>query len=110
MVKINLDRLEQEVRVFSHMSVIHEKLHKEGSIDKINDMISLLLENELSFAFKELGKYECQLGRKETLSYISNNSYIFKENLKALFELIGNLISRPSLEGKNEGERVNKED
>lgn len=82
-------KVNNESRIFSNIGFIVDKLENDGFLNNLKSCYSLILDREVSFALEELTKVQ-RLGRGTDLkSQLTNNTYIFKENLKTISSIIG---------------------
>ena len=103
-------KIKQEVKVLSNVSYILEKIERDGFLKLIRESFTTILNNEIAFAVSELSKIEKGSKSFDMRNQLTNNTYIFKENLKIVTNFIGFLISRPSLEGQNEKREYQRND
>jgi hypothetical protein len=82
--KFFLNKLKQDAKVHANIPIILEKMEKEGFLKKLRDSCSLIINNEILFALNEFSKLEKKLKGIELSSQLTNNTYIFKENLKTI--------------------------
>ncbi len=100
--KLFLTKIKQEVKVLSNIPFILDKIENEGFLKILRDSFHHILQNEILFALNELSKVEKKSKSLDLRNQLTNNTYIFKENLKAISSFVSKVISRPTLEGKNQ--------
>ena len=91
-------KLLQEAKIFTHIGVIADKLNNDKYLLKFKELTNEINYSEIDFALQEYQKLKTSSTKKDIFAYLTNNTYIFKENLKILFGLISSLNSRPELE------------
>jgi hypothetical protein len=97
-----LAKIKQEVRVLSNIPFILDKVENEGFLKIIKDSFHHILQNEILYALEELSKAEKKNKGLDLRNQLTNNTYIFKENLKAIAGFVSKLTSRPTVEGENQ--------
>ncbi len=91
-------KIKQEAKVLSNISFILEKIDKDGYLKIIKQTFNAILNNEIVFAIRELNKREKQSKNYDLKNQLTNNTYIFKENLKNISCLMSEVKSRLDLE------------
>ena len=96
-------KIKQEVKVLANISFILDKMDKDGYLRIMKDGFEQIIGNEIDFAIGELNKIKKKSKGFDMKSQLTNNTYIFKENLKMIAGFIGGLSSGPALEGEDKG-------
>ena len=93
-------KIKQEVKVLSNIQYILDKIEHDGFLRAIRESFEKVITHEVTFALTELGKIEKRTDRDfDMKNQLTNNTYIFKENLKLITNFTSAIISRPGLEG-----------
>jgi len=100
--KTFLNKVKQEVKVLANIPFILEKIEGEGFLKILRDSFHAIINNEILFALNELSKMEKKSKGMDMRNQLINNTYIFKENLKAISSFVSRLNSRPALERENQ--------
>lgn len=99
--KVFLTKIKQEVKVLSNIPYILDKIENEGFLKIVMDSFHHILQNEILFALNELSKVERKNKSLDLRNQLTNNTYIFKENLKAIANFVSWIKSRSVVEGKD---------
>ncbi len=93
-------KVRQEVKVLTNIQYILDKIEHDGFLQAIRDSFEKIISHEVAFALTELGKIEKQADRDfDMKSQLTNNTYIFKENLKLITSFTSAVKSRAGVEG-----------
>jgi hypothetical protein len=96
-------KIKDEVKVLSNISYILEKIEHDGFMRLIRDSFEKVISHEIVFALSELSKIEKKSEKEfDMKNQLTNNTFIFKENLKIIVGFTSEVISRPDLEGRGE--------
>jgi hypothetical protein len=98
------DKITQELKVFDNITHILEKINTDGSLGTIHAAFLSIVDNEIIYAMEELLKMEKKNRKLNIRTQLTNNTYIFKENLKSICGILSFLISRSNLEGEDQSE------
>ena len=93
----------QELKIISNVTFIYEKLMKDGFFNNIKTCLNHIIDSEIKFTVQEISKKKLAASFGGTKSQLTNNSYVYKENLKHILTVTGILMSRSAMEGENEG-------
>ncbi len=94
-------KIKDEVKVLSNISYILEKIEHDGFMRLIRDSFEKVISHEIVFALSELSKIEKKSEKEfDMKNQLTNNTFIFKENLKIIVGFTSEVISRPDLEGR----------
>jgi hypothetical protein len=105
-----LTKVKQEVKVLANIPFILEKIESEGFLKILRDSYHLIINNEILFALNELSKLEKKSKGIDLRNQLTNNTYIFKENLKAISGFVSELISRSVMEREDQKRRDQRND
>lgn len=94
-------KLMQDVKVLSNISFILDKMDRDGHLQIMRTALETIFNKEINFAVTELSKLQKKTNNFDMKTHLTNNSFIFKENLKCIMEFMGIIISRSDLERKN---------
>ena len=86
-----LHQLRQDTQVLALLPVILDKMEEEGFLRVLHDSLSVIMSNEILSAQAELRRLD---GHAESPGLLTSNLFVFKENLKAISNLISGLTSR----------------
>jgi hypothetical protein len=93
-------KVQQEVRLLSNIQFILEKIEQDGFLGIIRESFEKVFQHEIRFALNELSKLEKRNDNEfDMKSQLTNNTYIFKENLKLIANFASGVNSRASVEG-----------
>lgn len=98
-----LSKVRQDAKVLTNIIFILEKVESDGFLRVVHAALNAVLENEIVFALRELCKNDPKARAPDLRTQLVNNTYIFKENLKALTGFLSKLTSRPDVEGQGQG-------
>jgi hypothetical protein len=87
------DKIKQELKVYECITQIFEKIDRDGSLDSIQASIFAIIDSEILFAMTELLKMGSKNRKLNIKNQLTNNTYIFKENLKTICSILSRLIS-----------------
>ena len=91
-------KIKQEVKVLANISFILDKMDKDGYLRIMKDGFEQIIGSEIDFAIGELNKIKKKSKGFDMKSQLTNNTYIFKENLKMIAGFIGGLRSGSAVE------------
>ena len=100
---IFFNKIKQEVKVISNIQHILEKIDQDGFLSILQKSFLTILDNEVVYAIKELTKIEKYNSSFDMRNQLTNNTYIFKENLKRISNFVSKIKSRTIME--REGKR-----
>jgi hypothetical protein len=92
------NKIRQDVKVLTNINIILEKVEEDGFLSDIHKNFLKILDNEFLYSLKELLKIEKNETHFDMRTQLTNNTFIFKENLKKITEFISCLKSRSNLE------------
>ena len=88
-----MEKIKREIEVFSAVYDIFQKTQNENNITPIIDPIKSIIQSEIYFALEKLDNVSVLTDMSDLKRQVLMNSYIFKENLKIICGIIGELIS-----------------
>ena len=77
-------KMKQNIKVMANLNFIFEKLEKDGNLRLIQECFETVLNQEITFAVNELAKLQKRSKSFDLRTQLTNNTYIFKENLKTI--------------------------
>ena len=84
----------------SNIHYILDKIEHDGFLKTIRESFEKVLNHEILFAVTQLSKMEKKSEKVfDMKNQLTNNTYIFKENLKLITGFTSKIRSRPGLEG-----------
>lgn len=92
------NKIKQDVKVISNIQHILEKIDEDGFLSILQKSFLTILDNEVVYAIKELTKIEKYNSSFDMRNQLTNNTYIFKENLKRISNFVSKLKSRTIME------------
>jgi hypothetical protein len=96
-----LTKIHQEAKVVSNILNIIDKIDKEGFLENLKNALNSIINNEIIFTVNELRKLHKSNPKLDIKSQVTNNTYVFKENLKNISNFVSKLRIRKYLERKN---------
>jgi len=60
------------------------KINHDGYLNQLKELFSVMLDHEIKFAIDELVKFDNKIVNSDFKTQLTNNTYIFKENLKEI--------------------------
>lgn len=76
--------LKKEVRVIQNIESILDKVESEGNISLLTSTFEMILNKEMVYAVQELKKLRIKQPKLDLKTQLTNNTLIFKENLKLI--------------------------
>lgn len=95
------EKIQREIEVITAVLDIYEKIKCEDQIQPIITPLKLVISNEISFALEKIKESSLPEDTNELKKQVMMNSYIFKENLKIICNVMGELISGVCVEGSD---------
>ena len=86
-------KLMQDAKVLSNISFILDKMDRDGHLHVLKSAITTVLKREINFAVGELSKIQKKSKNFDMKNQLTNNTFIFKENLKVISDFLGKLKS-----------------
>ena len=105
---IFFNKIKQEVKVLSNIHYIIDKIDKDGFLKVIKQCFNSILNNEIMYAIKELEKREKKFKNFDLKNQLTNNTYIFKENLKQISNLMVDQIWKEKMKGQKINSTIEK--
>ena len=105
---IFFSKIKQEVKVLSNIHYIIDKIDKDGFLKVIKQCFNSILNNEIMYAIKELEKREKKFKNFDLKNQLTNNTYIFKENLKQISNLMVDQIWKEKMKGQKINSTIEK--
>lgn len=98
-------KIKHEAKIFSNILYILGKIEKDGFFMNISQAFEKIIKSEMLYAVNELKKIQGKTPNFDLRGQLINNTYIYKENLKIISNMIGKTgsPSRPHLERKSKG-------
>lgn len=81
-------KVKQEAKIFSNILFILSKVEKDGFFSLIENSMSQIIEQEFVYAVIELKKIFRLNPKFDLKGQLINNTYIYKENLKLLSNIL----------------------
>lgn len=97
--KTFLKKIKQEAHVISNIQNIVDKINKDGFLSILRQTFLKVINNEIFFAVGELKKMDKRNSKKDLGLQLTNNTYIFKENLKKISGFIIDQIWKEKIKG-----------
>ena len=94
-----LKKITQEANVISNIQNIVDKISKDGFLQKIKNTFLSVINNEIYYAVSELKKMDKRNSKKDLGLQLTNNTYIFKENLKKISGFVIDQIWKDKIKG-----------
>lgn len=86
-----LIKIKQEAKVISNAINIIDKIDKDGFLVVLQDTLINIINNEIIFTVNELKKMRITNPKINIKSQVTNNTYIFKENLKNIASYVSKI-------------------
>jgi hypothetical protein len=83
-------KIKHEAKIFSNIIYILGKIEQDGFFQNISENYEKIIKSEMLYAVNELKKIQKRTPSFDLKGQLINNTYIYKENLKVL----SNMISR----------------
>lgn len=97
--RLFFSKVQHEIKLLSNIHFILEKVEEDGFLKIIRESFEKVFHHELLFALNELSKLERRNEKEfDMKSQLTNNTFIFKENLKLIVSFASEVISRSGLE------------
>ena len=91
--QIFYNKIKQDAKVLTNINYILEKIEEDGYLSQIKINFLTILENEISYSLNELKTLEQKDPKFDMKSQLTNNTFIFKENLKKITNFVSNIKS-----------------
>lgn len=86
-----LIKITQEAKVISNAINIIDKIDKDGFLVLLQNTLVSIINNEIKYTVNELKKMRITNPKINIKSQVTNNTYIFKENLKNISSFVSKL-------------------
>jgi hypothetical protein len=83
-------KIKHEAKIFSNIIYILGKIETDGFFQNISDNYDRIIRSEMLYAVNELRKIQRKTPSFDLKGQLINNTYIYKENLKVLSNMISN--------------------
>lgn len=81
-------KIKHEAKIFSNIIYILGKIEQDGFFQSITDNYDKIIRSEMIYAVNELKKIQRKTPSFDLKGQLINNTYIYKENLKVLSNMI----------------------
>ena len=82
------NKIKQDAKVLTNINYILEKIEEDGYLYQIQNNFLTILENEIIYSLDELKNLEEKDSKFDMKSQLTNNTFIFKENLKKISNFV----------------------
>ena len=86
-------RIKHEAKIFSNIIYILGKIENDGFFKLMSEHYEKIIKSEMLYAVNELKKIQKKTPTFDFKGQLINNTYIYKENLKILSNIISKRIS-----------------
>lgn len=86
------NNLKKDVKVIQNIESILEKVEQDGHISLLTQTIEIIFNKEMVYAVQELKKLRLKQPKLDLKEQLTNNTLIFKENLKHITNLLIDVI------------------
>ena len=86
-------KIKHEAKIFSNIIYILGKIEQDGFFQNISDNYDKIIRSEMLYAVNELRKIQRKTPSFDLKGQLINNTYLYKENLKVLSNMISNVRS-----------------